>query len=137
MHFNVEKYLTNEFARRFSRAEEQVFINRTGINEPSDLLITAKTGLSIDTADSLSYDDIIALYFATKHEFMKNGVWLMNNNTALTLKTSKDKDGNYLWRPSDDTILSRLVVISPYMPDIAAGSIPVAFGNLSYFWILE
>lgn len=29
------------------------------------------------------------------------------------------------------------IVISPYMPDIAAGSIPVAFGDLSYFWILE
>ena len=29
------------------------------------------------------------------------------------------------------------MVISPYMPDIAAGSIPVAFGDLYYFWILE
>ena len=33
MHFNVEKYLTNEFARRFGRAEEQVFINGTGANK--------------------------------------------------------------------------------------------------------
>ena len=61
----------------------------------------------------------------------------MNDNTALTLRTLKDKDGNYLWRQSDDTILSRPVVISPYMPDTAASSIPVAFGDLSYFWILE
>ena len=66
MPFNVEKHLTNEFARRFGRAEEQVFINGTGINEPSGLLMTAETGCSIDTAESLSYDDIIALYFATK-----------------------------------------------------------------------
>lgn len=79
----------------------------------------------------------LALYFTTKPEFRKNGVWLMNDNTALTLRTLKDKDGNYLWRQSDDTILSRTVVISPYMPDIAASSIPVAFGDLSYFWILE
>lgn len=137
MHFNVEKHLTNEFARRFGRAEEQVFINGTGISEPSGLLMPAETGRSIDTTESLSYDDIIALYFATKPEFRKNGVWLMNDNTALTLRTLKDKDGNYLWRQSDDTIHSRPVVISPYMPDIAAGSIPVAFGDLSYFWILE
>ena len=58
-------------------------------------------------------------------------------DTALTLRTLKDKNGNYLWRQSDDTILSSPIVISPYMPDIAAGSIPVAFGDLSYFWILE
>ena len=74
MHFNVEKYLTNEFARRFGRTEEQVFINGTGINEPSGLLMTAETGRCIDTAESLSYDDINALYFATKPEFRKNGV---------------------------------------------------------------
>lgn len=107
MHFNVEKYLANKFARRFGRAEEQIFINGTGVNEPTGLLITAETGRSIDTADSLSYDDIIALYFATKPEFRKNGVWLMNDNTALTLRTLKDKDGNYLWRQSDDTILKQ------------------------------
>lgn len=29
------------------------------------------------------------------------------------------------------------MILSPYMPDIAAGSIPVAFGDLSYFWISE
>ncbi|WP_456108850.1 phage major capsid protein [Roseburia hominis] len=129
--------VTNEFARRFVRAEEQIFINGTGINEPSSLLITAETGRSIDTTDTLSYADIIALYFATKPKFRENGVWLMNDNTALTLRTLKDKDGNYLWRQSDNTILIRPVVISPYMLDIAAGSIPVAFGDLSYFWILE
>ena len=61
----------------------------------------------------------------------------MNDNTALILRTLKDINGNYLWRLSDDTILGKPVIISPYMPDIAANSIPVAFGDLSYFWILE
>ncbi len=81
--------VTNEFARRFVRAEEQIFINGTGINEPSSLLITAETGRSIDTTDTLSYADIIALYFATKPKFRKNGVWLMNDNNGLTLRTLK------------------------------------------------
>lgn len=137
MHFNIEKYLPNEFARRFGRSEEQFFINGTGVNEPTGLLITAETGHYIDTSDSLSYDDIISLFFAAKPEFRKNGVWLMNDNTALILRTLKDINGNYLWRQSDDTILGKPVIISPYMPDIAANSIPVAFGDLSYFWILE
>nr|DAN41908.1 MAG TPA: major capsid protein [Caudoviricetes sp.] len=137
MHFNIEKYLTNEFARRFGRSEEQFFINGTGVNEPTGLLITAETGHYIDTSDSLSYDDIISLFFAAKPEFRKNSVWLMNDNTALILRTLKDINGNYLWRLSDDTILGKPVIISPYMPDIAANSIPVAFGDLSYFWILE
>jgi HK97 family phage major capsid protein len=28
----------------------------------------------------------------------------MNDETALTLRTLKDDNGNYLWRDSDDTI---------------------------------
>lgn len=76
MHFNVEKYLTNEFARRFGRTEEQVFINGTGINEPSGLLMTAETGRSIDTAESLSYDDIIALYLQRS---LTSGKWCLVN----------------------------------------------------------
>lgn len=137
MHFNVEKYLTNEFARRFGRTEEQVFINGTGINEPSGLLMTAETGRCSDTAESYLMMILLHCILQQMPDFRKNGVWLMNDNTALTLRTLKDKNGNYLWRQSDDTILSSPIVISPYMPDIAAGSIPVAFGDLSYFWILE
>ena len=44
-HFNIEKYLSKEFARRFGRAEEDVLINGTGIKEPTGILTSAEIGI--------------------------------------------------------------------------------------------
>ena len=63
--------------------------------------------------------------------------WLMNDDTALHLRKLKDDDGNYLWNANTDSILGKPVVISEYMPDIEAGSKPVAFGDFSYYWIID
>lgn len=38
MNFPVEAYLNNRFARCFGRAEENIFLNGIGINEPTGLL---------------------------------------------------------------------------------------------------
>lgn len=61
----------------------------------------------------------------------------MNDCTALTLRTLKDADGNYLWNHADNTILGKRVVISEYMLDAAEGSKPITFGDFSYYWIID
>ena len=95
MNFPVEAYLNNEFARRFGRAEENIFINGTGVNEPTGLLQTAEIGRSTSATD-ISFDDIIALYLSVKPEYRKNSVWIMNDETALALRSVKAADGNYI-----------------------------------------
>lgn len=87
------------------------------------------------TAD-ITYDKIIALYFSAKPEYRRNAVWLMNDETALTLRTLKDDAGNYLWRDSDDTILGKKVIMSEFMPSAETGSKPIAFGDFSYYWVV-
>ena len=49
----------------------------------------------------------------------------------------KDKDGNYLWQEDMDTILGKPVYISEFMPSIAIGKKVIAFGDFSYYWILN
>lgn len=61
----------------------------------------------------------------------------MNDATELALRKLKDKDGNYLWRDSDDSILGHKVVISEFMPDAQSGKCPIAFGDFSYYWIIK
>lgn len=60
----------------------------------------------------------------------------MNDEAALALRTLKDSAGNYLWRESDDTILSKRVVMNNAMPSAAAGTKPIAFGDFSYYWVI-
>ena len=136
MNFPVEAYLNNEFARRFGRAEENIFINGTGVNEPTGLLQTAEIGKSTSATD-ISFDDIVALYLSVKPEYRKNSVWIMNDETALALRSVKAADGNYIWRNSDDTIFGIPVISTPYMPNIGTEAKPIAFGDLSYYWIME
>ena len=61
----------------------------------------------------------------------------MNDETALALRKLKDKDGNYLWQEDMDTILGKPVYISEFMPSIAIGKKVIAFGDFSYYWILN
>ena len=57
-----------------------------------------------------------------------------NVETALILRTLKDKDGNYLWNHSNDTILGKEVIISEYMPTEGT---PVLFGDLSKYLVID
>ncbi len=132
--FDVEKYLKNEFARRFGKAEESIFLNGNGTTEPTGLISSAQIG--VETAD-ITYDDVIKLFFSLKPEYRKKAVWLLNDETILKLRTLKDDAGNYLWNSTNDTILGRPVEVSPYMPNEANGNTPILFGDLSFYWILE
>ncbi len=93
--------------------------------------------MTAENSTVLTYDDIIKLYFSLKPEHRRNAVWLMNDETAFKLRTLKDNNGNYLWNQADNTILGKPVEYSNYMPNIHSGEIPVAFGDFSYYWIVD
>ena len=134
--FDIENYLINRFAKNFGRAEDNAFINGNGSEMPTGILNdTNGADVGITTAE-ITYDKVIGLYFSVKPEYRKNAVWLMNDATALALRTLKDSAGNYLWRDSDDTILGKKVIMSEYMPDAESGSKPIAFGDFSYYWVI-
>jgi HK97 family phage major capsid protein len=134
--FDIENYLIKRFAKNFGRAEDNAFINGNGNEMPTGIL-NATGGAEIAASlDEITYDDVIGLYFSVKPEYRKSAVWLMNDKTALALRTLKDNAGNYLWRDSDDTILGKKVLMSEYMPDSDAGAKPIAFGDFSYYWVI-
>lgn len=135
--FNFESYLMARLARNFGRAEENGFINGTGDGMPTGIL-AENNGADIGvTTAVLTYDDVVKLFFSVKPEYRRKGVWLMNDETALTLRTLKDADGNYIWNHSNDTILGRPIRISQFMPDAEIGSKPIAFGDFSYYWVID
>lgn len=134
--FKLEDYMVKRLARSFGKAEDSGFINGTGVDMPTGIL--AETGgadIGV-TATELTYDDVIRLYFSVKPEYRRSGVWLMNDETALALRTLKDSDGNYIWNHANDTILGKKVCISEFMPGADANSKPIAFGDFNYYWVV-
>lgn len=135
--FSLEDYLTERLAENFAKAEDKGFVLGTGEHMPTGILddtAGAETGI---TTSVLSFDDVLRLYHSLDAKYRKNAVWLMNDETALTLRMLKDSAGNYLWNPSDNTILGKPVVISCDMPPVKDGAKPVVFGNFSYYWIID
>lgn len=135
--FSLEDYLTERLAKNLAKSEDKGFVLGTGEHMPVGILddtAGAKTGT---TTSALCFDDVLRLYHSLDKEYRKNAVWLMNDDTALTLRMVKDSAGNYLWNPSDNTILGKPVVISYDMPSVGAGAKPIVFGDFSYYWIID
>jgi len=135
--FDLEHYLIKRLGESFAGAEDKAFITGTGTNEPTGILHATKGADVGKTTSSLTYDDVVSLYFSVKPKYRKKGVWLMNDNTAMVLRKMKDENGAYIWNSTNDTIFGKSVVISEYMPDIATGNKPIAFGDFSYYWIVK
>ncbi len=60
----------------------------------------------------------------------------MNRKTQAEIRKFKDADGNYLWRPpatagQQASLMGFPIAEAEDMPDIAAGSTSIAFGNFA------
>ena len=139
--FNLENYILTQFGKALSNAEEDAFINGTGIGQPLGIL--AETGgaqVVVTSASStkVTGDEIINLVYSLKRPYRKNAVFLANDVCVAELRKLKDNNGQYLWQPSlqagePDRVLGYKVYTSPYFPVPTAGGTAVAFGDFSYY----
>lgn len=143
--FDLESYISREFARRIGAREEDSFFNGDGTGKPLGILAAsggAEIGVKAASATAITADEIIDLFYSLKSPYRKKAVWVLNDATIKTIRKLKDNNNQYLWQPSlvagtPDTILGRPVVTSAYMPVAAAGAKTIAFGDFSYYWIAD
>ncbi len=143
--FDLMSYLSDEFGRRLGNAEEQAFLTGTGTGQPTGILTDtngASAGSTAAKADTLTFDDLIELFYSLRAPYRQNAVFLMNDDTVKTIRKMKDNNGQYIWQPSvqagqPDRILNCPVYTSPFMPSMAASNKPVLFGDFNYYWIAD
>lgn len=143
--FDLMAYLSDEFGRRLGNAEEQAFLTGTGTNQPTGILTDTNgtsAGSTAAKTDTLTFDDLIDLFYSLKAPYRQNAVFLMSDDTIKIIRKLKDKNDQYVWQPSvqagqPDRILNCPVYTSPYMPNLAAGNKPILFGDFNYYWIAD
>ena len=142
--FDVASYIAKEFARRIGAAEEEAFFTGNGTGRPTGILnATGGAEIGVTSAGaSISFDDVIDLYYSLRSPYRRNAVFMMNDSTVRALRKLKNGSGDYLWQPSitvgtPDTIMNRPVYTSSYMPTVASGAKSILFGDLSYYWIAD
>lgn len=148
--FDLEAWLANEVAAEFARAEGAAFVSGTGVNQPEGFLAvpqaTAEDGvrafgslqyLGTGSATGLgtSLDTrLIDLIHSLRSGHRQGAVFVMNATTLAAVRKLKTADGAFVWQPGlvegqPDRLLGYPVIEAADMPDVAAGTFPIAFGN--------
>jgi HK97 family phage major capsid protein len=138
--FPLDTFLASEFGRRIGVLEEEAFISGNGTGKPTGFLQSAQAGKTAAAATSLTFDDVIGLYYSLKAPYRNKAVFITNEATVELLQKLKDSNQQYIWKPSisdgvPNMIFNRPVYTSSYMPAVAAGTKAIAFGDFSYYWI--
>lgn len=143
---NVEEWLAQEVQIAFAEQESAAFVNGNGDRRPRGFLNyprianadwswgnigTVATGAAGAFASS---DALIDLVYELRSGYRQNAHFVMNRRTQADIRKLKDADGNYLWAPATSadgkpTLMNFPIAESEDMPDIAAGSAAVAFGD--------
>ncbi len=143
--FDLEKYISKEFARRIGTKEEDSFFNGDGDGKPVGIFNStggAQVGVTAASTSAITADEIIDLFYSLGAPYRKKAVWVVNDATVKSIRKLKDGNGNYLWQPAltsdtPDTLLGRPVYTSTAVPTIASGAKVIAFGDFNYYWIAD
>lgn len=144
---NLEQWLANEVEVEFAYEEGVAFVAGNGTNKP-DGFLTYVTGaanaakhpwgaIGLTTAAAaaaVTSDELLTLIYSLPGEYTANARFTMNRSTQGTIRKLKDGQGNYLWQPSFQAGQPAMVAGFPVtemaaMPNIAAGAVPIAFGD--------
>lgn len=147
--FDLATWLTGNISQSFAKLEGAAFINGDGINKPRGILSydvsddddDARDWGTLQTipsgaASAIDEDSLIDLVYKLKPEYRAGASWIMNRKTAATVRKLKDGDGRYLWAESlaagePPRLLGFPVALDEEMPDVGAGTMPIAFGDFA------
>ncbi len=155
--FDLEAWLAGEIAMEFARAEGAAFVNGSGVNQPEGFLNAPVSTLAdgtrpfgtmqyVGSGDADGFDTnpdakMIDLVHTLKSGHRQGASFVMNSATLAEVRKLKTADGAFLWQPGlvegqPDRLLGYPVVEAEDMPDIAAGSFPIAFGNFRHGYLI-
>lgn len=131
--FRLENYIIEQFGKALANAEEDAFLNGSGVGQPLGLFAEKGGGTIANTVATPTGDDVINLVYALKRPYRKNASFIMNDQAVAMIRTFKDNNGAYMWQPSvqagePDKLLGYPVHTSPFCPVNM-----MAFGDYSYY----
>lgn len=131
MTFDINAYLSSEFAKQFGQKEEELCLYGTGQGEPNGLLNQAEVGM---TVSELTFDSLKQLYLSLKPEHRHHGTWLMSDETKLLLHQLVDENKQPILPYGARELFGRPIETSPYMS--TTGKV-IAFGDMSKYWLID
>jgi len=153
---DLDEWLAAEVEDAFAAQETAAFVSGDGVNKPKGFLAyanaaegtqtwgqigTVASGAAGGFASTNPADKLIDLIYAPKAQYRPNGRFVMNRRTVSAVRKFKDADGNYVWSPATRpgetaSLLGYPVTEIETMPDVAANSLSIAFGDFSRGYLI-
>jgi HK97 family phage major capsid protein len=153
---NLDDWLAAEVEDAFAAQETQAFVTGDGVNKPKGFLsypVVADAGQAWGQIGSVALgaagafggpnptDRLIDLVYAPRAQYRPNGRFVMNRRTVSAIRKFKDADGNYIWAPATRpgetaSLLGYAVTEIETMPDLAANSLSIAFGDFARGYLI-
>lgn len=151
---NLESWLGGEVDTEFAKQEGAAFFAGDGANKPFGILTYVTGGanaakhpfgdikvVNSGAAAAITADGVIDLIYSLPSAFTANARFSLNRKTQGAVRKLKDGQGNYLWQPSyvagqPATLAGFPASEVPNMPDVAANSVPILFGDFKQTYIV-
>jgi len=146
---DLESWLANEVQTEFAKQEGLAFVAGNGTNKPNGFLTYATGGanasanplgaIGVETAAAVAAvteDELLDLIYGLPGSYTNGARFVMNRTSMGKIRKLRDTDGRQLWQPATvagqpSTLLGYPVTEMPDMPDMAASTTPIAFGNFA------
>ncbi|KQS54024.1 phage capsid protein [Brevundimonas sp. Leaf363] len=153
---DLDEWLAAEVEDAFAAQETTAFVTGDGVNKPKGFLAYTTVADAGATWGQIGYvasgaagafastnpaDKLLDLIYAPKAQYRPNGRFVMNRKTVSTIRKFKDADGNYIWSPparagETASLLGYPVTEIETMPDVAANSLSIAFGDFQRGYLI-
>ncbi|RZJ81856.1 MAG: phage major capsid protein, partial [Brevundimonas sp.] len=153
---DLDEWLAAEVEDAFAAQETTAFVTGDGANKPKGFLAYTTVADASATWGQIGYvasgaagafastnpaDKLLDLIYAPKAQYRPNGRFVMNRKTVSAIRKFKDADGNYIWSPparagETASLLGYPVTEIETMPDVAANSLSIAFGDFQRGYLI-
>ncbi|QYF86032.1 phage major capsid protein [Brevundimonas sp. PAMC22021] len=153
---DLDEWLAAEVEDAFAAQETQAFVGGDGVNKPRGFLSYSTVADATAGWGQIGYvasgaaggfssgspaDRLIDLVYAPKAQYRPNGRFVMNRRTVSAIRKFKDADGAYIWQPAarlgeTASLLGYPVTEIETVPDVAANSLSIAFGDFQRGYLI-
>jgi HK97 family phage major capsid protein len=153
---DLDQWIASEVELVFAMQEGAAFVSGDGVNKPKGFVSYTTVANASWTWGNLGYiasgvaggfaasnpsDTLVDLIYALKAGYRQNGNFVMNRKTQATIRKFKDSTGAYLWQPPAQaggraSLMTFPLVEAEDMPDVAANSLSVAFGDFQRGYLI-
>lgn len=151
---DLENWLVEEISTEFARQEGIGFVAGDGVNKPHGFLNYATGGsaaarhpwgaievVNSGAANGFNADGIVDTIYKLPAIYTPGAKFFTNRTSLGAIRKLKDGQNNYLWQPTfvagqPSTLAGYAVVDMPDMPNVAAGNLALAFGDMKETYLV-